>query len=71
MIISLLKKSKSTTSMSKSPKYYDTFGEFSYSYHYGDERKPESSGEEGLKVVQILESLLLHQKTALKYQSAT
>ncbi|RJP96270.1 MAG: gfo/Idh/MocA family oxidoreductase [Desulfobacteraceae bacterium] len=63
------------------PEYYDTFGEFSYSYHYGDvqspylkqeeplkvecqhfidcikfNRKPESSGEEGLKVVQILEA---------------
>ncbi len=65
----------------ETPQYYDTFGEFSYSYHYGDmqspylkreeplktecqhfidcirqSRKPESSGEEGLRVVQILEA---------------
>lgn len=63
------------------PPYYDTFGEFQYSYHYGDvyspyiklieplrtecehfmeciltESKSASSGNEGLKVVQILEA---------------
>lgn len=63
------------------PPYYDSFGEFQYSYHYGDMYAPylkqveplkvecqhfldcinndipcESSGEEGLKVVQILEA---------------
>ncbi len=65
----------------EAPDYYDTFGEFSYSYHYGDMHspyikqeepikvecqhfidciktgeKPESSGIEGLQVVQILEA---------------
>ena len=65
----------------EAPDYYDTFGEFSYSYHYGDMyspyikqeepikvecqhfidciktgEKPESSGFEGLQVVQILEA---------------
>lgn len=63
------------------PDHYDTFGEFSYAYHYGDMhspyikqeepikvecqhfidciktgKKPESSGIEGLQVVQILEA---------------
>ncbi len=63
------------------PQYYDTFGEFQYSYHYGDasipylkqseplktlcqhfvecineQAKPESSGVEGLQVVQVLEA---------------
>lgn len=63
------------------PSYYDTFGEFSYAYHYGDMHSPyirqeepikvecqhfidciktgnlpESSGIEGLQVVQILEA---------------
>lgn len=65
----------------KIPAYYDTFGEFQYSYHYGDMyspylklteplkvecqdfldciktfTKPQSSGLEGLKVVQVLEA---------------
>ena len=65
----------------KVPPHYDTFGEFQYSYHYGDMycphlklveplkvecqhfldciktgTKPDSSGIEGLKVVQILEA---------------
>ena len=65
----------------KVPAHYDTFGEFQYSYHYGDMyspylklveplkvecqdfldcirtgAKPESSGLEGLKVVQVLEA---------------
>jgi len=63
------------------PPHYDTFGEFQYSYHYGDilspfvkqeeplrtecqhfvdcvdnRRRPDSSGHEGLAVVQILEA---------------
>lgn len=63
------------------PPHYDSFGEFHYSYHYGDMNvpyinqveplkvecqhfkdciltgaKPESSGEEGLQVVQVLEA---------------
>lgn len=63
------------------PAYYETFGDFQYSYHYGDmrapylkqieplrvecqhfvdcvrtQRQPESSGLEGMKVVQILEA---------------
>lgn len=63
------------------PPHYDTFGEFQYSYHYGDMyspylelveplkiecqhfldcirtgAKPESSGLEGLRVVQVLEA---------------
>jgi predicted dehydrogenase len=63
------------------PPHYDTFGEFQYSYHYGDMHspyiqqeeplkvecqhfldcinkgvKPDSSGIEGLRVVQILEA---------------
>jgi len=63
------------------PPHYDTFGEFQYSYHYGDSyipmikqaeplkvmcqhfgdciskgEKPMSSGEEGLKMVRILEA---------------
>ena len=65
----------------ETPPYYDSFGEFQYSYHYGDMyapylkqieplrmeclhlldciktgAKPESCGEEGMKVVQILEA---------------
>ena len=63
------------------PPHYDTFGEFHYSYHYGDilspfvkqeeplklecqhfvdcvdsARRPDSSGREGMAVVQILEA---------------
>ena len=63
------------------PPHYDTFGEFQYSYHYGDilspfiqqteplkiecqhfvecvERKarPDSSGQDGLAVVRVLEA---------------
>ena len=63
------------------PPHYETFGEFHYSYHYGDMyspylkqheplkmecqhfldcvktgEKPESSGYDGLRVVQILEA---------------
>jgi len=65
----------------EAPPHYDTFGEFHYSYHYGDilspfvkqeeplraecqhfidciekGARPDSSGEEGLAVVQILEA---------------
>ncbi|MBN1846617.1 MAG: Gfo/Idh/MocA family oxidoreductase [Sedimentisphaerales bacterium] len=65
----------------ETPPHYDTFGEFQYSYHYGDTYspyvkqveplklecqnfidcirsgdKPESSGLEGMQVVQILEA---------------
>ncbi len=65
----------------EAPPYYDSFGEFQYSYHYGDVYipylkqteplraecqqfidcidtgdKPESSGQEGMMVVQILEA---------------
>lgn len=65
------------------PEYYDTFGEFNYSYHYGDMNspyikqeeplkieckhfvdcitdgaKPDSSGIEGLQVVQVLEAAM-------------
>ena len=65
----------------QAPPHYDTFGEFQYSYHYGDiltpyireaeplktecqhflecvkeSKKPDSSGLEGLSVVQILEA---------------
>jgi predicted dehydrogenase len=65
----------------QAPPHYDTFGEFQYSYHYGDilspfvreveplkvecqhfvdcvekSKRPESSGYEGLAIVQILEA---------------
>jgi predicted dehydrogenase len=65
----------------EAPPHYDTFAEFTYSYHYGDAyipyikqteplkvetqhfldcirsgKKPESSGLEGLRVIQILEA---------------
>jgi predicted dehydrogenase len=65
----------------ETPRHYDTFGEFQYSYHYGDIHipfvrqeeplkvecqhfiscidrgiRPDSSGREGLAVVQILEA---------------
>ena len=72
----------------EAPPYYDSFGEFQYSYHYGDMyapylkqieplrrecqhfldcifagKKPESSGNEGMKVVQILEAAAESLKT--------
>lgn len=71
----------------KTPPHYDTFGEFQYSYHYGDMYSPyikqveplkvecqhfldsiktgsksDSSGLEGVKVVQILEAASLSLK---------
>ena len=65
----------------EAPPHYDTFAEFTYSYHYGDAyipyikqteplkvetqhfldsirtgKKPETSGLDGLRVIQILEA---------------
>jgi len=48
----------------EAPPHYDSFGEFQYSYHYGGMycpyiklvEPPESSGIEGLKIIQVLEA---------------